>query len=116
MAAFKVSTTQAAAQTVEQLQDKLLGFPAKGTHIGGGVHVPMPDAWDTVGAVPPGWTSYRGGSRKHPTLSQWATILDPQLSAALADARASRLSGAEQTSLSSAISTAVASLTQDWFP
>ena len=31
-----------------------------GTHIGGGRHVDMPDTWDGIGQVPPGWSGYMG--------------------------------------------------------
>lgn len=46
--ASEIAAAQAAA-------DKLLGYPKKGTHIGGGIHVPMPDTWDGTGPTPPGW-------------------------------------------------------------
>lgn len=50
----------AARDAAAALLDTAHGFPARGTHAGGGVHVPMPGAWDGVGPVPPGWTSFRG--------------------------------------------------------
>lgn len=113
---FKVSTSQANAQALEQQLDKLLGLPLKGTHVGGGLHVDMPDTWNGSGKVPPGWSSYLGSSFKHPTLSQWATLLDPNLAAALLDSgKTSKLSGAELAALQAAASSATATLTSDWF-
>ena len=34
--------------------------PSKGTHTGGGRHVPMPVDWDGAGRVPPGWSGVHG--------------------------------------------------------
>ena len=36
--------------------DKLLGYPKRGVHVGGGIHCDMPDEWDGTGPTPPGWT------------------------------------------------------------
>ncbi len=110
---FSVQATAVASSGIEQLQDKLLGLPLKGTRVGGGIHVPMPDSWNGSGAVPPGWTSYLGSTRKHPTNSQWATPIDPAAAAALSDARASRLTAGERTTLQSAVTGATA-LSVDW--
>jgi hypothetical protein len=33
-----------------------LGYPKRGTHVGGGRHVAMPIDWDGQGECPPGWT------------------------------------------------------------
>lgn len=41
------------------LLDKANALPSRGAHIGGGRHVIMPETWDGVGKVPPGWTSYQ---------------------------------------------------------
>jgi hypothetical protein len=109
-----ISTTQPAAAELEQLEDKLLSYPAKGVPIGRGIHVPMPDTWDGNGKPPMGWTSYRTSSLKHPTLSQWATPLDEKVSTALAGTDASKLTAAEKTKLAAADAAAVATLPVDW--
>jgi hypothetical protein len=114
MMPLAISVTQPAAVELEQLEDKLLSYPAKGVHIGGGIHVPMPDAWDGTGKPPMGWTSYRTSSIKHPTLAQWATPLDSELVAALSNGRAARLTAAEKTKLQAANATAVVALPVDW--
>jgi hypothetical protein len=109
-----ISLTEPAAAELEQLEDKLLSYPAKGVHIGGGIHVPMPDAWDGNGKPPAGWTSYRTSSLKHPTLAQWATPMDAKVSTALVGPDASKLTAAEKTKLAAADAAAVVKLPADW--
>jgi hypothetical protein len=109
-----ISLTEPAAAELEQLEDKLLSYPAKGVHIGGGIHVPMPDAWDGNGKPPAGWTSYRTSSLKHPTLAQWATPMDAKVSTALVGPDASKLTAAEKTKLAAADAAAVTTLPVDW--
>lgn len=111
---YTVSTSLSAARELEQLQDTLFGYPSAGVHVGGGRHVPMPATWDGTGAVPPGWSSYLGATLKHPTLSQWATMLDDSIAAALADARGNRLTGPQKTTLAAANAAAVATLPAGW--
>lgn len=113
---FVVQLTALLADQTEALQDKLLGLPLAGVHIGGGRHVDMPQTWDRSGAVPPGWTSYKGSTRQHPTLSQWATPLDPDAVNAMGNGRKSRLSLPEQTKMSADLAAAVATLPVDWLP
>ena len=111
--AYNIVTLQSDAVSLEQLQDKLLGYPRRGTPIGPGIHVLVQQSWDGTGAVPLGWSSYKGSSIKHPTLSQWATPVDPGASAALATD--TKLSAPEKTTMSMAIATAV-TLPADWNP
>lgn len=112
---YRVVNTLVLAQTIEARQDKLHALPAKGTHVGGGVHVPMPDAWDGNGAVPPGWSSYKGSRIEHPAGSQWAVPIDHETPAALANGRAARLTAPEQAGLAADVA-ASELLTSDWFP
>lgn len=114
--AFVVQLTALLAANTEGTQDKLLGYPVAGVHVGGGRHVDMPASWDGSGAVPPGWTSYKGSSRQHPTLSQWATPLDPDAPAAMGNGRRSRLNVSEQAKMTADLAAAVASLPSDWLP
>jgi hypothetical protein len=111
-----ISTTQPAAVELEQLEDKLLSLPAKGVHVGRGIHVPMPASWDGNGKPPMGWTSYRTSTIKHPTLSQWATPMDAKVSTALAGPDASKLTAGEKTKLAAADAAAVVKLPDDWTP
>lgn len=49
--------TDAALSPVATAVNAALGYPKKGSHIGGGIHVNMPPTWDGTGPTPPGWTS-----------------------------------------------------------
>lgn len=111
-----VLQTEALARETERNQDKLLQYPKKGTRVGGGKHVPMPDTWDGIGPVPPGWTSYLGSSVKHPTLPTWSTPIEPEVTAAMANGRRARLTALEQTKMTADLAAAVVSLPGDWFP
>ena len=112
---FAVQLTALLASGTEVVQDRLLGYPLRGTPVTGGIHGPIPETWDGNGAVPPGWSSYRGSSRKHPTLSQWATPVDPDATAAMANGRRARLTAQEQTKMAADLAAAT-DLTADWFP
>lgn len=46
--------TEAECEQVVALIDKQCGYPKRGTHVGGGIHVDMPETF-TPGA--PGWTA-----------------------------------------------------------
>lgn len=48
---------KAEANAVIALVDKLCGFPRKGVHVGGGIHVEIPEVF-TPGAI--GWTETSG--------------------------------------------------------
>lgn len=41
---------------LQAIINKALNCPRIGAHVGGGLHVLMPDTWDGVGACPLGWT------------------------------------------------------------
>jgi len=110
----KITTDKNAALELEQLQDKLLGYPLKGTHVGKGPHVLMQESWTGVGSVPAGWSSYRNSSIEHPvTKGTWATPIDAKDSAALVVD--TKLTTGEKATLSAAVATA-APLPSDWFP
>jgi hypothetical protein len=113
---FIVQATSLLAVGTEVAQDKLLGYPQAGVHVGGGRHVAMPATWDGNGAVPIGWTSYKGSSRQHPTLPQYATPLDNECPAAMANGRRARLNGSEQAKMTADLAAAVPNLPGDWFP
>ena len=113
---YIVQATSLLAAATEVTQDKLLGYPLAGVHVGGGRHVDMPASWDGNGAVPIGWTSYKGSSRQHPTLPQWATTLDPDAPAAMANGRRNRLNASEQTKMTADLAAAVPTLPGDWLP
>jgi hypothetical protein len=113
---FRVVGTRLEAEAVETIEDKLLGYPLAGVHVGGGRHVAMPATWDGSGAVPIGWTSYKGSSRQHPTLAQFATPIDPECPAAMGNGRRARLNASEQAKMTADLAAAVAQLPGDWFP
>lgn len=113
---FVVQVTSLLAAATEANQDKLLGYPLAGVHVGGGRHVDMPPTWDGSGAVPIGWTSYKGSSRQHPTLAQFATPVDDECAAAMGNGRRARLNAGEQTKMSADLVAAIVSLPSDWFP
>jgi hypothetical protein len=113
---YSIAALLASATATEDNQDKLLGYPLPGIHVGGGRHVDMPATWDRSGAVPIGWTSYKGSSRQHPTLLQFATPIDPDATNAMANGRRSRLTASEQTKMTADLAAAVVSLPSDWFP
>lgn len=113
---YLIQLTALLAGSTEANQDKLLGYPLRGVQVGGGVHVPMPATWDGNGPVPLGWSSYRGSSKQHPTLTQFATPLDAECPAAMANGRRNRLTALEQTKMSADLAAAVVSLPGDWFP
>ena len=78
-----VFTVEAEADAYEALCNKSRGYPSKGRHVGGGVHVAISD---TPGV---GWTLTHG-KRKHPTRGEWAVeAVEP----------AGKLSAAEETEL-----------------
>ncbi len=114
--AFVIQLSVSLGASTEANQDKLLGYPLAGVHVGGGRHVDMPASWDGNGSVPIGWTSYKGSTRQHPTLAQWATPLDPDATNAMANGRRSRLSALEQTKMTADLAAAVVSLPSDWLP
>ncbi len=113
---YRVVASRAAARVIEQTQDKLLGYPSAGAHVGGGIHVEMPDTWDGVGKPPPGWSSYSESSVAHPTLPQFAAIIDPDAGAALGNGRAVRLTGPERAALAADIAAGVDALPPGWGP
>lgn len=96
--------TEAEMSALQVVIDKALGFPRKGTHVGGrGVYVNMPDTWDGTGPTPPGWAASA-------TVPWVATPLDavlPLPDDIAAELQAvpvqARLSASERLSISSAI-------------
>lgn len=92
--------TLANCQQLNVIQNKMQGLPLKGRHVGGGVHVPMPDTWDGTGATPPGWTAYGQSSMVQATVNSYVAELDPitQDSTAVA-----ALSPADKTTLTTVL-------------
>jgi hypothetical protein len=118
---YTIQATTLLARGTEETQDKLLGLPRRDVFtVAPGFaarRVPViQPTWDGQGAVPLGWSSYRGSSRRHPTLTQFATPLDAECPAAMANGRRSRLNASEQTKMTADLAAAVAQLPGDWFP
>lgn len=66
MGAFVTRTVRTAtlnaAQSLEQSQDSLWGYPARGTQADGSSHPRVPQTWSGEGKPPVGWTSWRSSS------------------------------------------------------
>lgn len=84
----------AARNAIAAILDKAWLQPARGTHVGGGIRVPMPATWDGNGLVPPGWTSHQA-HRSDPAETIW--LPEPETSTKLA-----RLTPGEQAQLAAA--------------
>lgn len=114
MMAHHVDNAQVNAAAVQTAQDKLLGYPRAGTHVGRGRHVTMPGSWDGQGEAPPGWTATQAIVEQHPVRAEWAVELHADLSGELTRSGA-RLTAAERGRLNAAIATAQ-ELPADWRP
>lgn len=82
--------------------DKVLGYPRRGVHVGGGIHVPMPDEWDGQGETPLGWTRTVG----EPFLDVEGKLLlevSDRTAQEVAEADTSKLSPGEQARLQAAL-------------
>jgi len=99
--------TRAYCDDIKASRDKLIGPPVKGFHMGGGRHCDMPDTWDGVGKVPPGWSGADGPEEHPDRKGEWSVELPSSVSVALADSRQSRVTPAEKTTLQTAMATAV---------
>ena len=83
-----------ARNAIATILDKAWQLPVRGTHVGGGIHVPMPETWDGNGTVPPGWTSYQA-HRTDPAETIW--LPEPETATKLA-----RLTAGERAQLAAA--------------
>lgn len=102
--AIRVATgTEAEMDALRVTVDKALGFPRKGTHVGRGPHVAMPDTWDGTGPTPSGW----GKSASVPWVASATDTVLPipdDLAAELQSAPAqARLTAGERSAVSAAI-------------
>lgn len=104
MAQDKSATgTEAEMDAVCAIIDKALGFPRAGTHVGGGIHVPMPETWDGQGPTPPGWTK-RATTPWVASATDAAVPLSDAMAIDLQRAGAqARLTGPERATLATAI-------------
>lgn len=97
------SGTEAQMDALRVLVDKALAYPRKGTHVGRGPHVAMPDTWDGTGPTPLGWAK----SATVPWVASASDAVLPipdDLAAELQGAPAqARLTGPERASVASAI-------------
>jgi hypothetical protein len=102
---IKVATgTEAQMVALQATIDKALGYPRKGTSIGTIVRLNVPETWDGTGPTPPGWT--RTATIPWVNSATDAVLpLPDDLAAELQTAPAqARLSAAERTAVSGAIS------------
>jgi hypothetical protein len=104
--------TKADAITFRRREDKLLGYPARGTQANGSSHPRVATTWDGTGAPPVGWTAQHAKVQKHPVRAEWVVDVHG-IADALADGRATRLTTAERTALQ-ALLAAAAELDNTW--
>jgi hypothetical protein len=109
----KFSTALGAAAFFS-LHRALMGFPRAGAHVGGGVHVPMPDADPGLAGNSLGWTVRHRRMRRRLLDNVYGWVVDGTFQAAAADPTArARLSGAQRTSLDNNLATAAEDATYD---
>lgn len=101
-----LTDTKATLQTAVALENKTLGYPLKGVHVGPGPHVPMPATWDGVGPVPPGWTAYSDKDIVPDTKGAYTTTLDDSFTAEKV-AASTTLTPADKTAASTLLSKVV---------
>jgi len=100
--------TKADCIALAAIVDKSLNLPAKGNHVGGGIHVDMPDTYKGKGASP-GWTDTQNDPIEDTLkLRGWAYPAD-----GLDKLDQSKLSAGEKTTLTTAIAASVI-LPTDW--
>lgn len=92
--------TLEAREAAAALLDKAYALPTRGVPVGGGRHVPMPDIWDGLGPVPPGWTSFQG----HRNTNDDAAVFLPDEPET--QTKLNRLTGTERAMLASIRATA----------
>lgn len=107
-------TIQKCAQGTELTNDallailgKALALPRKGTHVGSGLHVTMPDNWNGSGETPPGWTKRASTNWVISALSSALPISDSMATELQKPESLALLSAAEQTTLVTAIAARV---------
>ena len=96
--------TEGAGDSLVAIINKALGYPKRGSHIGGGVHVTMPASWDGSGATPPGWTKQATANWVAAALDAAVPISDALATELQLPANLALLSAGEQTTLLAAIS------------
>ncbi len=67
--------------TAVALVNKTLGYPLKGVHFGGGIHAPMPEAWDGKGLPAAGWTVAHVETDVIEATKDWTVALTDQFTA-----------------------------------
>lgn len=100
-----ITGTETELEAARASIDKALSLPQKGTHVGGGRHVTMPDTWDGTGACPPGWTGTSSLVRVKTATDAILPVGD--YVAALDQNALSKLTTQEKTDLQTKLSTAV---------
>lgn len=99
-----VSGIESANDALGSIINKALGYPKIGTHVGGGVHVPMPLTWDGQGNCPPGWTKQRQANWVASALDSQLPVSDALSAELQLPSNQAKLSAGEIVTLSSALS------------
>lgn len=98
-----VADTEAKCDALVGIIDKALGYPKRGTHVGGGKHAVMPETWDGTGPTPPGWTKNATVSWVASAASAAVPVPDSLATQLQRPESLARLSVAERNTLSAAI-------------
>ena len=106
-----LTDTKTNCLTAVLLENKTLGYPLVGQHVGGGIHVPMPPTWDGIGVVPPGWTAYSEADVAPDGKGAFATKLDTGFTTETV-ASTDKLTVQEKTTATTLLSKATPSVTE----
>lgn len=88
---------------LSSIVNKALGYPRKGAHVGGGIHVPMPESWDGQGVCPPGWTKQASSNWVASALDSALPLPDVLANELQLPSNLSRISALEQATLLAAL-------------
>jgi hypothetical protein len=101
---IRVATgTEAQMDALSAVVDKALGFPMRGTNVGGGQHVVSPETWDGTGETPLGWTKSATAPWTASATDAVLPIPDDLVTELQRPAAQVRLTGGERATLATAI-------------
>lgn len=95
--------TEAANDALNAIVNKALGYPKRGTPVGGGIFPVIPETWDGQGPVPFGWTKQAVAVYVASATDSALPMPDDVVAQLQAGPAQARLSGAEKGLLTTAI-------------